>query len=70
MLGLPLVRLIPAKESDFKRRMFGYAKVLQDGHMSIDQIRKEIGLSPYPADHGRYLKIKINMEAISKDGKC
>ena len=49
---------------DFKTRMEGYASALQNGHMSVDDVREREGENPLPDGAGSHYHIQLNMQTL------
>ena len=49
---------------DFATRMAGYASALQNGHMSIDEVRDEEDRNPLPDGAGSHNHIQLNMQTL------
>lgn len=54
---------------DFKARMEGYASALQNGHMSVDEVRGAEGLNKLPAGAGSHYHIQLNMQTLPDGDK-
>jgi HK97 family phage portal protein len=54
---------------DFKTRMEGYASALQNGHMSIDEVRAIEKRNKLPNGAGAGYHIQLNMQDVSKIGQ-
>jgi HK97 family phage portal protein len=52
---------------DFKARMDGYASALQNGHMSIDEVRDLEDRNPLPDGAGSHYHIQLNMQSIGDE---
>jgi HK97 family phage portal protein len=49
---------------DFASRMAGYASALQNGHLSIDEVRDEEDRNPLPDGAGSHYHIQLNMQTV------
>lgn len=54
---------------DFLTRMRGYASALQNGQMSIDEVRYDDDMDPLPNGAGSHYHIQTNMGTIGDDGE-
>jgi HK97 family phage portal protein len=54
---------------DFKTRMEGYASALQNGHMSIDEVRDDNDMNPLPDGIGGHYHIQVNQGTLITDGQ-
>lgn len=54
---------------DFKTRQEGFASALQNGHMSIDEVRDLEDRNPLPSGIGSHYHIQTNMGTIVRDGQ-
>lgn len=55
--------------ADFQTRMTGYSQALQNGHMSIDEVRDLEDRNPLPDGAGEGYHIQLNMGSVGKDGQ-
>jgi HK97 family phage portal protein len=55
---------------DFKTRMEGYSQALQNGHMSIDEVRHREGQNKLPDGAGSHYHIQLNMQEVGKIGEA
>jgi HK97 family phage portal protein len=54
---------------DFTTRMEGYASALQNGHMSIDEVRSLEGRNRLPNGTGSNYHVQLNMQQVDKIGE-
>ena len=52
----------------FQTRMAGYATALQNGYMSIDEVRAIEGRNKLPDATGEHYHIQLNMQDVGKIG--
>lgn len=57
------------RRGDFAKRMEGYASALQNGHMTIDEVRALEDRNRVPNGAGAHHHIQVNMGTIGKDGQ-
>lgn len=50
--------------ADYKTRMEGYASALQNGHLSIDEVRDYEDLNPLPKGEGKKHRVQLNMQEV------
>lgn len=54
------------QRGDFQTRMAGYASALQNGHMSIDEVRAIEGRNKLPDGAGSHYHIQLNMQEVGE----
>jgi len=54
---------------DFQTRMQGYASALQNGHMSIDEVRAREKRNKLPNGSGSHFHVQLNMQDVEKIGE-
>lgn len=54
---------------DFQTRMEGYSSALQNGHLSIDEVREMEKRNALPNGAGKHHYIQLNMQPIDKAGE-
>jgi hypothetical protein len=50
--------------------MEGYSQALQNGHMSIDEVRHREGQNKLPDGAGSHYHIQLNMQEVGKIGEA
>lgn len=54
---------------DFQTRMLGYSQALQNGHMSIDEVRDLEDRNPLPDGAGSHFHVQLNMGTLTPSGQ-